>query len=162
RKVAFATNPWTSALGIGLRDYLAHAPAHWQNQLRELSDAGRQLAPHGDQATGSELLPFDPATDVAEQARARAALHQLLGEALERGRAAELAPWAGPQAELQASAALEHDAVSAAAATIAGEPLDRELAPAAASGAQPVAELTLWLGKLASYLEIARKWYGFF
>jgi hypothetical protein len=157
RKASFAANPWTCAIGIGLREYLAHAPAHWQNVLRQLEHAARQL----DDATGSELLPFDAAADVAEQARARGTLYALLVQALERGRAAELATWAGAQAELQAGAMLEHDAVSAAAASIGQEPLDRELAPAAVGGEMQLAELTLWLGKLASYLEIARKWYRF-
>ncbi|HKP55899.1 MAG TPA: AAA domain-containing protein [Polyangiales bacterium] len=160
RKVGFAANPWTStsALGIGLRDYLAHAPAHWQSALRELEDAAQKL----DLATGSELLPFAPAAEIADQARARAALHGLLAEALERGRGEALATWAAAQSELQDRGALEHEAVSSAAALVAQEPLDRELSSAAGGSALALPELSLWLGKLASYLEIARKWYRFF
>ncbi len=158
RKESFAANPWTNALGIGLREYLEHGNAHWQASLRALDAAGQAV----DAARGSELLPFDAALDLPSQAASRRALAQLLAAVAERQCGGVLATFAAASREERASAARDHEAVGPHAVAITAEPLDRELLGAADGGKLAIPELSHALGRLASYLEIARRWYRFF
>lgn len=157
-KESFPSNPWTSSVGITLADYLAHPYAYWESMLHGLDAAARGV----DDAAGAEGLPFDPSSSIAEQTRGRTMLAEGLAAVLQRGCSAELARWAAVErAELERTAQ-DTSAVAPLAASVESEPLDRELLPAIAGATPPIQELSLWLGKLASYLQIATKWYRFF
>src|SRR5439155_850351 len=91
----------------------------------------------------------------------RTKLDELLAPLIERLGSEEVARFAS-----QSAGALERVRAAAAAvapqvALVKSEPLDAELSVVVRATAFGLGDLVLWLGKLAAYLAIARKWYGF-
>jgi hypothetical protein len=157
-KEGFAGNPWTMAAGLSLSEFLARPYQAWHADIQAIEGAARRV----DAQVGVELLPFDSQLDLDVQGRSRMAMAELLAEAVTLGCGPELAHWAAESPEAISRAAQDLDSLKPTIASMQVARLDPELLPVVSNVDLQVPELMLWLGKLASYLQIAKRWYRFF
>lgn len=154
----YPTNVWCDALGLDLATYLAKPVDAWRRAVSALHDGARAC----DACVDPRILPFGEG-DATRQGAARTALYDRLKPLAERLGSGAVAYWSTMSTKQPSALA---NAASALADTrpqlelLAGKS-DSELGLALRSKTPPIAEIVLWLGQLASYLAIAKKWYGF-
>jgi hypothetical protein len=158
----YPSNPWTAALGTTVEAFLQRSMAEVSEKLAEaVSKAQRVDAIAGGEGSGLGLV-LDARLDLPAQGEAYGLLAAALEEVRSRGASAsaELARFVVMPAEGQERAGGSLEAAQTLVPKLGAEPLDAELAPVL-SELPKVADLALWAGRVASFLEIARKWYGF-
>ena len=156
RKESYPGNPWRSAIGIELGDYLAVPQAEWRGRIGRVVEAARAA-----DATALAAMPaFSGTAPVEDAAQTREALADRLGPVLASLDAGAVARWAGasPEAVSAALEQLEHLAPQQALAT---RPLDPELAIVHREKPVTVPQAALWIASLLPYLAIAHRWYRF-
>ena len=148
-------NPWVSALSTDLGTFLGRPQSEWEKRLRRVADAARLV----DAASETSTVAFAIDTDVRQQGEARKQLAALIESALDVAPPPLLTQWlrAGRTERASATTDLHNSQPYAELVSVAP---DRELM-LAGSAAPTDAELAPWLGRLGTYLQIARKWYAF-
>lgn len=152
----YAQNPWTRSLQVELGEFLARSHGEWEARVRRVVEAAARV----DALIDAGAVAFSNTGNAAAEGQARAALGTLAREALALTTPARLAQWMVAESATVRGAASELQAVAPQVELISA-PADRELALAIGSGPS-ASELTPWLGKVNSYLQIARRWYAFF
>jgi len=153
---SYPHNPWKDALQGDLAGFLSRPFPEWEGRLKRVLDAARGV----DTTRSEAAVPFAEQGDAAAEGAARAELGGRAEAALKLTTPARLAQWLNTDRAAIGGAAAEVEAVSPQVELISA-PADRELALATAQGLA-ITELTPWIGKLSSYLQIARRWYAFF
>ncbi|WP_373048980.1 AAA domain-containing protein [Vulgatibacter sp.] len=148
----YAENPWREALGSELGSYLATPAATWQARLGAAAEAARALD------AAPSTLPFPVAGDVAEVAAAREAFAEKLEETLGVAAVGDLVHWAAQPREARAQALAQLVAVAPQVEEVRKAPLDPQLSLVQRPGP---ADAAVWLVRLVSWLQVARRWYGF-
>ncbi|MBX3258831.1 MAG: DUF4011 domain-containing protein [Labilithrix sp.] len=152
----YPSNVWCDALGLSLTTYLAKPVDEWRERMDTLHAAARAA----DQLVDPRILPFGDGDLVAEGA-AREQLAKRLAPVVERLGSATVVHWATQPIAAVKKAAAAIAAVEQQTKLIAAGGADAELSLLLRSDSPKVSDLVLWVGKLAAYLAIARKWYGF-
>lgn len=155
-KEGYAENPWTGALGISLPAFLAKPHDEWKARLQRVVEAARKV----DETAQPGAPAFSDDGNVLDEGRARDELGAVIRAALSVSRPERLAEWLAVDGAEARSVASEIDAATPYVELLSALP-DRELA-ASADPATALSQITPWIGKLTSYLSIARKWYAFF
>ncbi len=150
----FPENPWCDALGVDLATYLSRTV----DRHHAAMDAVHAAARKADETLDARILPF---SNVATEGPARAKLAEQLGPLVERLGSPVVAHWASQPKAARQTAQAAVKGVEGQIDVVRSAPLDPELAIVVRSQPMPIGDLLLWLGKLAAYLAIARKWYGF-
>jgi hypothetical protein len=155
----YPSNPWTEALGTTVAEFVKRPQSEVSERLEEAVSKAQRV----DALGSGDGLVLDPGHDLLAQSEALSALAAALDEVRSRGgsASAELARFAKVPVESQKQAEGSLEAARAVAPKLGSEPLDAELVPVVRE-LPKVADLSLWAGRVASFLEIARKWYGFF
>lgn len=155
-RAAYPTNPWREALQGELGTFLGRPFTEWQERLQRIQTAATKV----DQLATKASPPFSAVGDARAEGQARRRLGEAAQLATQKASPELLARWIVVDAVKRNGAADEVQAalpyVEAVAASV-----DRELALAAPTPFA-VPELMQWVGRLGSYLQIARKWYAFF
>lgn len=147
----WADNPWRDALGTSLESYLALPAATWRERL-----AAAEARAVGLDAAPSELTY--PAGDAAAIATERDALATRIEDTAKIA-APELARWAAADPAAAARARTQLASVAPQVELIREKPLDAQLSRVQV--AFGTAEIAVWLARLLTWLQVARKWYGF-
>jgi hypothetical protein len=152
------TNPWVDATELPLATFLARPIEHWRAAVGSARAAAAAL----DQTRDTHVEPFDPARDLEAQGKARAELANRLADVTRTLDGAVIAAWAGKEPGKLKQAIASCEAIEAQLATLEGARPDPELALVVKSQPTPIGELVQWIGALAAYLAIARRWYAVF
>ncbi|MDB5355834.1 MAG: hypothetical protein JWN24_2287, partial [Phycisphaerales bacterium] len=155
--VGYGTNPWVSAAGIGLAEFMAMP----MDKVRANASACAEAARSADATLDPDIPPFTADVALAQQGAARAAFAALLQKLLETTDANVLARWAGASVdELKRGRQMlgESDAFLK---TFRSGPLDGELAATARERGMQSSPTSQHLADLAAYQHIADKWYAF-
>ena len=156
-KEQFPTNPWSTALGIDLAQWLEHPVDDWRRRVDAVHEAARAV----DATMAPEVPDLAPDLDVRAQGDARAALADRLAPLVEHGDDAMFTGWAGAEPARIARAIDAVAAVEPYASALERATQDPELALVLQSQPPGIGDMVLWIGQLAAYLAIARKWYRF-
>lgn len=153
----WGSSPWRGAVGVGSAALMSRSPAALRSALEALATAAQAL----DASPHAEGLPFDPLRPLAPQVEARSLLRERLEVAFARLPAERVAAWCrAPSTEREASKG-ELESVAAPLALVREAPLDGELALLHRSAPVALSEALQGIGRLGSYLEVARRWYRF-
>lgn len=151
----FPHNPWGEALGVDLAAWLVRPVEEWRERFDCVHAAARAL----DETLDPNILAFED--DVLARGDKRAKLAERLAPLSSRLGSEEVARFAAQPAAAIERARTAATTVAPQVALVKSAPLDAELSVVARSASFGLGDLVLWLGKLAAYLAIARKWYGF-
>lgn len=154
--VEYPNNPWKGALQGALEIFLSRPFPEWEARLARAVEAARKV----DTTRSEHSVPFAKEGDTASEGAARAELGGLVNAALALTEPARLAQWL-TAARATVNAGNAEVEAAAPHVQLVSTPADGELALAASQGLS-AAELTPWLGKLSSYLQVARRWYVVF
>jgi hypothetical protein len=152
------TNPWVDATDLPLTTYLGKQVSDW----RTFVSAARTAANAVDEARDVDGLPFDPDHDLGTQATGRSALADALATVSPVIAPTTIAAWAGVDPAKLKKALASVEAVEPQLAALEAARPDPELALVVKSRQAPLGEIVEWLGALAAYLQIAKKWYALF
>jgi hypothetical protein len=154
----WAENPWRAVIGVDLGGWLARPlEQHRQAVARAVASAG-----DADRAAADEVLPFGESHDLLAQGKARASLAEELSKILERSDGGqELARWAAAPAGTVAETRIELEVLRPQVEVLRSGPLDAELALVTRSAPLPITDVLAGLGKLDTWMHVARKWYRF-
>ena len=161
--VAYPKNPWARCAGPTLAEFLARPLA----QVRAAAAACAQSATESDATADPNIPPFAPDADLNQHGPARAALAEPLERLVTGVNPPVLAHWAEVFRQPSGADALRRARQKLAGAepfvtTFRAAPLDPELAMAARNDPPDAARVGREIPALASYLEVASKWWGFF
>jgi very-short-patch-repair endonuclease len=154
-KEGYPDNPWRTALGSELKDYLATPLATYRERMASALDAAREA----DAQASPDVPAFSPTGDVAAEGRARAALADKLEPLLKEARPETLTRWASSMSEAVQATKTQLEGLAPQVQVLNEGPLDAELALVHRSEPQALGTLGQWLAFLAAWLEVARKWY---
>ena len=157
-KEGYPDNPWRTALGTHLEEYLSTPLATYRDRMTSLVEAARET----DALASPDIPPFSPTGDVAAEGRARAEFADALERVAQEARPEWLTRWASATPEARQSAKTQLVAMSPHVQVLNEGPLDTELALVHRSEPQGLSVLGQWLAFLAAWLQVARKWYRFF
>ncbi|HET6248672.1 MAG TPA: AAA domain-containing protein [Tepidisphaeraceae bacterium] len=155
--IAYGTNPWVSAAGIALGDFLAQPMAKIRALARECEEASRSA----DQTVDPMIPPFAANLPLKQQADARTRLAAILPPLLESTAPKILTRWAKESADGLADVRRKIDAATAFAKTFEAGPLDGELLANLGDRPLDVLPIAEHLLKLAAYDDFAKRWYAF-
>lgn len=155
RQDGYPDNPWCGAIGVELAAYLAKPVDGLRASLDAVHVAARAL----DETMDARIRPFGD--DVLAEGDARAQLAERLAPIAARIGSPAVAHWAAEPKSARDSAAAAVRGVAPYVEAVKSAPSDPELALVVKSSSPPLADLVMWIGKLTTYLAIARKWYGF-
>ncbi len=176
-RVSYVNNPWTTAAGQPLGEFLSRPMESVRSAMTATADAAAAL----DASADPSIPPFPAGEELARHAQARATLAAQLHEVMTRVGPAVRARWAGPPRELSLSGDLP-TAPPSGAPTLESMrqarqrlrdsdtflkqlqvgPLDPELLVSLAGKPPELVDLTGQLAALTAYVEVARKWWSFF
>ena len=158
--VGFARNPWTSAAGSSLTDLLARP----MESVRSAMAACVAAANEADATAHPSVPPFAEGADLAAHAQARAMLAEQLQAAISRTGRTVLVHWAGTKHDADALRRARQKLTEADAfiTLLRAGPLDAELALQTRDAPPDLGQIAQQLLALAAYLDVARKWWGFF
>ncbi|HEX8439541.1 MAG TPA: AAA domain-containing protein [Archangium sp.] len=156
-KEGYPDNPWRTALGAELKDYLSTPLATYRERMASAMEAAREA----DAQASPDVPAFSPSGDVAAEGRARAALADKLEPVLQDARPEMLARWASSMSEAVQAAKTQLEGLSPQVQVLNAGPLDAELALVHRSEPQGLGTLGQWLTFLAAWLQVAPKWYRF-
>lgn len=157
QKERYPDNPWRTALGAELKDYLSTPLATYRDRLATSVEA----ASEADARASADLPPFSPTGDVAAEGRARAELADKLERVLAEARPEWLQRWSASMSEAIQAARIQLEALAPQRQLLQEGPLDTELALVQRTQPQPLGVLGQWLVLLATWLQVASKWYRF-
>lgn len=151
-------NPWVDAAGLPLASFIGKPVEHW----RAMVASARAAAAAVDETRDTQVEPFDPAHDLAAQGEAREQLADVLTAVGPTLDAATIAAWASREPAKLKKAIAGYVAIESHVGILEGAKPDPELALVVKSKQTPLGELVQWIGALAAYLAIARRWYALF
>ncbi len=158
RSVELPSNPWSTAAGGSLGQFLARP----MDEIRRAVAVCASTASAADATAHAAIAPFASGMELATQAAARHAIAKPLEALVRDTDPAVRARWAGrPAGELGASSA-KLTAAAPLVQTVQSAPLDAELALGVTDRAIPTAQFGQQLATLASYIDAAQRWTGFF
>ncbi|QRN93002.1 DUF4011 domain-containing protein [Archangium violaceum] len=156
-KEGYPDNPWRTALGAELKDYLSTPLATYRERMASTVEAAREADAHA----SPDVPAFSPSGDVVAEGRARAALADKLEPVLKEATPETLARWISATPEAVQAAKTQLEGLAPQVRVLNEGPLDAELALVHRSEPQGLGVLGQWMAFLAAWLEVARKWYRF-
>ncbi len=155
-RVGYPKNPWTSAAGISLADFLKLPMADVRQAMSSAAAASK-----ADETIHPSIPDFTPQSPVIEQGQFRAQLADQLENAIGRVAADVRAYWANQDARAVHSARQKITDSQAMLDRLRAKRMDTELAVAARSHVPMIATVAQQIMTLDTYLQFARKWHAF-
>ncbi|PTL85771.1 DNA helicase [Vitiosangium sp. GDMCC 1.1324] len=156
-KEGYPDNPWRTALGTELKDYLSTPLATYRERMTSAVEAAREA----DAQTSPDIPAFAPTGDLVAEGRARAELADKLEGVLKEARPEWLTRWASSMSEAVQATKTQLEGLAPQVKLLNEGPLDAELALVHRSEPQGLGMLGQWLAFLAAWLQVSRKWYRF-
>jgi hypothetical protein len=156
--VEATSNAWFEATELPLAAFLAQPVEHWRATVGSARAAAAAL----DQTRDTQIEPFDPAQDLTAQGEARGWLADQLVRVTETLDGAAIATWAAKDPAALKKAMASYEAIEPHVTRLEAAKPEPELALVLKSKQTGLGDIVQWIGTLAAYLAIARRWYALF